>query len=79
MGVSTVARTLVKVWNESARIVDPENFLQHTWNEWAQLKPDRDEPVIQTQWLQLKVPEVQDAAKAAQLSHNTYTKHLRDQ
>ena len=58
VGVSTVARTLVKVWNESARIVDPHSFMQHSWNEWAQLQPEDDEPVIQTQWLRLKVPEV---------------------
>ncbi len=58
VGVSTVARTLIKVWNDSARIVDPESFLQHTWEEWARLVPDEDEPVIRTQWLRLKVPEV---------------------
>lgn len=58
VGVSTVARTLVKVWNDSARIVDPDSFMQHSWQEWAELQANDDEPVIQTQWLRLKVPEV---------------------
>ncbi|MBL8819517.1 MAG: HNH endonuclease [Planctomyces sp.] len=58
VAVSTVARSLIKVWNESARIVDPISFQQYSWDDWALLEPNAGDPVIQTQWLQLRVPEV---------------------
>jgi hypothetical protein len=28
---ATVARTLVLLWNESARVVDPAHYQAHTW------------------------------------------------
>ena len=58
VAVSTVARALIKVWNESARIVDPSSFQIYGWEDWASLRPADGDPVIQTQWLTLKVPEV---------------------
>lgn len=58
VGVSTVSRALVKVWNESARIVDPVDFQQYAWDDWALLEPLEDEAFISTQWLKLRVPEV---------------------
>lgn len=58
VAVSTVARALVKVWNESARIVDPASFQQYDWDDWTRLTPADGDPVIQTQWLQLRAPEV---------------------
>lgn len=58
VAVSTVARALVKVWNETARIVDPSSFQQYSWDDWTQLQPADGDAVIQTQWLQLRVPEV---------------------
>ncbi len=58
VAVSTVARALIKVWNESARIVDPANFQIYGWEDWASIRPGDNDPVIRTQWLTLKVPEV---------------------
>ena len=58
VAVSTVARALIKVWNESARIVDPSNFQIYGWEDWSLLCPADVDPVIRTQWLTLKVPEV---------------------
>ena len=58
VAVSTVARALIKVWNESARIVDPASFQIYGWEDWASIRPADDDPVIRTQWLTLKVPEV---------------------
>ena len=58
VAVSTVARALIKVWNESARIVDPANFQIYGWEDWAGIRPEEGDPVIRTQWLTLKVPEV---------------------
>ncbi|MCA9065923.1 MAG: HNH endonuclease [Planctomycetaceae bacterium] len=58
VAVSTVARALIKVWNESARIVDPVSFQQYSWQDWAELEPPEGDPVIRTQWMELRVPEV---------------------
>lgn len=48
VGVATVAKSLVKVWNETARIVDPDDYCQYSWSDWAQLIPADDELVIRT-------------------------------
>ena len=58
VAVSTVSRSLIKVWNGSARIVDPTSFQLYSWADWAQLRPADGDPVIRTQWLSLRVPEV---------------------
>jgi 5-methylcytosine-specific restriction endonuclease McrA len=58
VGVNTVARSLVKVWNETARIVDSTDFRQYTWDDWTRLKPEGDEAVIHTRTQRLRVPEV---------------------
>jgi 5-methylcytosine-specific restriction endonuclease McrA len=58
VGVNTVARALVKVFSEAARIVDPTDFRLYTWEDWARLRPADGEPFIRTQRLVLRVPEV---------------------
>jgi hypothetical protein len=35
VNVSTVARALVLLWNESARVVDPADYQTYTWEDWA--------------------------------------------
>ena len=39
VNVATVARALVLLWNESARVVDPDDFQLYTWEDWAKLRP----------------------------------------
>jgi 5-methylcytosine-specific restriction endonuclease McrA len=58
VGVATVARALVKVWNQSAEIVDPDDYQRYAWSDWAQRIPREGEPVIQTASRRLRVPEV---------------------
>ena len=58
VGVNTVSRSLVKVWNEAARIVDPSDYQLHDWDNWIQLAPANNEDFIQTRWLKIRVPEV---------------------
>ena len=36
VNVATVARALVLLWNESARVVDPADYQLYTWADWAQ-------------------------------------------
>jgi 5-methylcytosine-specific restriction endonuclease McrA len=56
--VATVARSLVLLWNEAARVVDPASFQQYSWEDWAKLKPLDGELFIQAVRFRLRVPEV---------------------
>ena len=58
VGVATVARSLVKLWNGACRVVDPQDYQQYAWSDWAKLVPADDEPFIQTRRFRLRVPEV---------------------
>jgi len=58
VGVATVARSLVKVWNEAARIVDVADYQQYGWEDWGRLTPGNDELSIRTQNNRMRVPEV---------------------
>ena len=35
VNVATVARALVLLWNESARVVDPADYQLYTWADWS--------------------------------------------
>ncbi len=58
VNVAPVARALVMLWNEAARVVDPEDFRLYTWSDWSQLRPRDGEPFIQAVTFRLRVPEV---------------------
>src|SRR5512134_1837162 len=57
VNVATVARALVLLWNESARVVDPADYRLYTWADWSELRPREGEQFIQAR-LRLRVPEV---------------------
>jgi len=73
VGVATVARSLVKVWNETARIVDPADYQLYDWADWAALHPEEGDPFIQTRRLRLRVPEVITLTKYDRLPQNAVT------
>jgi hypothetical protein len=58
VNVATVARSLVLLWNDSARVVDPADYRLYTWADWSELRPDDGERFIQAVRLRLRVPEV---------------------
>ena len=58
VGVATVARSLVMLWNESARVVDPDDYRLYTWSDWSRLVPRDGELFIQAVTMRLRVPEV---------------------
>lgn len=58
VNVATVARALVLVWNQSARVVDPHDYQLYTWADWSRLKPRAGEPFIQAVQFRLRAPEV---------------------
>ncbi len=58
INVATVARALIMLWNEAAKVVDPADYQLYDWNDWSKLVPDRDEPFVQSVRQRLRVPEV---------------------
>jgi hypothetical protein len=58
VNVATVERALVMLWNESARVVDPQDYRLYDWADWSQLRPAEDELFIQAISMRLRVPEV---------------------
>lgn len=58
VGVAPVSRSLILLWNDNARVVDPVDFRLYTWSDWSRLIPLADEPFIQAVRLRLRVPEV---------------------
>ena len=58
INVATVARALIMLWNESAKVVDPVDYQLYDWNDWSKLVPDRDEPFVQAVRQRFRVPEV---------------------
>ncbi len=56
--VAPVARALLMVWKESARVVDPRDYQTYDWQDWSLLRPTDGEPYIQAVTMRLRVPEV---------------------
>lgn len=58
VNVATVARALVLLWNESARVVDPDDYRLYDWADWSQRRPREGDAFIQAVRFPLRVPEV---------------------
>ena len=58
VGVAPVSRSLVLLWNDNARVVNPQDYQLYTWTDWSRLIPREDEMFIQGVRLRLRVPEV---------------------
>lgn len=56
--VASVARALVLLWNNQAKVVDPKDYQVYDWNDWTQLSAGHEEPVIRTSQLRVRIPEV---------------------
>ena len=56
--VAPVSRSLILLWNEAAKVVDPDDYQLYTWADWARLAPREGEPFIRTVRYRLRVPEV---------------------
>ena len=73
VGVASVARSLTLVAAERARIVDPTDFRQYTWGDWAKLIPQTDEPFVQAVTFRLRVPEVITLTEYDRVPRNAVT------
>ncbi len=58
VNVATVARALVLLWNESARVVDATDYQTFDWNDWSKLRPDAGDLFVQAIRFRVRVPEV---------------------
>ena len=58
INVATVARALIMIWNESAKVVDPETYQLYDWQDWSKMVPAGDEPFVQAVHQRFRVPEV---------------------
>jgi 5-methylcytosine-specific restriction endonuclease McrA len=56
--VTTVARSLVLLWNDAARVVDPEEYRLFSWSDWAERTPVDGACCVRSARLRLPVPEV---------------------
>jgi len=58
VNVATVARALVLLWNEAAKVVDPADYQLYTWTDWSKLRPGDGQDSIRAVRFRLRVPEV---------------------
>ncbi len=56
--VTTVARSLILLWNDTVRVVDPDDYRLFAWNDWAERRPAEGELCIRSARLRLAVPEI---------------------
>ena len=56
--VTTVARSLILLWNDAARVVDPDEYRLFSWSDWALRRPADGKPCIRFARLRLPVPEI---------------------
>jgi 5-methylcytosine-specific restriction endonuclease McrA len=61
------------LWNESAQVVDPDDFRLYNWADWARLAPREGEPFIRTVTFRLRVPEVLTLTRHDRPRHNAVT------
>jgi len=73
VGVAPVSRSLVLLWNDNARVVDPQDYQLYTWADWSRLIPHEDEPFIQAVRMRLRVPEVVALTRYDRLPTNAVT------
>ncbi len=73
VGVATVARSLILVYSDNARIVDPHDYRLYTWADWSELRPGEGESFVQTLRYKLRVPEVVTLVRYDRVPANSVT------
>jgi 5-methylcytosine-specific restriction endonuclease McrA len=56
--VATVARALVLLWKDAARVVDARDYQTFSWDDWSKLRPADGDAFMQGVRLRFRVPEV---------------------
>jgi 5-methylcytosine-specific restriction endonuclease McrA len=73
VNIAPVSRALTMLWNESAHVVDPDDFRLYTWADWARLAPREGEPFIRTVTFRMRVPEVVTLTRYDRVRESTVT------
>jgi 5-methylcytosine-specific restriction endonuclease McrA len=73
VGVASVARALVMLWNDVARVVEPDEYRLYGWDEWVELTPPPGTPCIRAARLRLRAPEVIGLARYDRLPGQAVT------
>jgi 5-methylcytosine-specific restriction endonuclease McrA len=71
--VTTVVRSLSLLWNDAARVVDPDEYRLFSWSDWALRRPADGEPCIRSARLRLPVPEIITLAHYDRLPNTAVT------
>ena len=71
--VTTVARSLSLLWNDAARVVDPDEYRLFSWSDWALRRPADGNPCIRSARLRLPVPEIITLAHYERLPNTAVT------
>ncbi len=71
--VTSVARSLILLWNDAARVVDPYEYRLFSWDEWAERTPVAGAPCIRSARLRLAVPEIITLARYDRLPSTAVT------
>ena len=58
VNVASVARALVMVWSDTAKVVDPADYQLYDWDDWSALEPGHEESCIRSVSQRFRVPEV---------------------
>ena len=58
VGVADVARSLVMLFNGTAKVVDPADYSLYGWDDWSRKRPEAGEPSVKTVRFERKAPEV---------------------
>lgn len=71
--ITTVVRALIMLWNESARAIDPDEYVMYAWSDWMALEAPEDGPAIRTTRGRLRLPEVIGLAHYDRLGSSAVT------
>ncbi len=73
INVATVARALILVWNDTAKIVDPVDYQLYDWSDWSRMTPQDGEPFVQAVRQRVRLPEVIALSRFDALPSQTVT------
>ncbi len=64
--VATVARALILLWKDAARVVDAADYQTFSWEDWSKLRPRDGDAFMSGVNFRLRVPEVVTLTDAGQ-------------
>ena len=84
IGVRSVAQAILKVARGNAKIIDPNDFQQYTWEDWTRLRPKDDEDCVRSINRSIRIPDViiltkYDKLHAREMVFNRRNLFLRDE